>query len=208
MMTMPDTSTEPATDTVSPTSPALRGEAERWLLSYYRMSEIDGALFFGRLCKVIRDPRIQFDLTRHFADESQHCRWWTDCMDDVGVRPMKVISSYQDAYLEAGGAPANVMEVLAVTLAFEKRVAGSYAAHLKVPVLAAPIRATLERIMKDEGWHIQWVSQALREMHAEYGAEVVEAAVDRYAAADREVYQRTLAEYGEVVQSLNHFRAS
>jgi demethoxyubiquinone hydroxylase (CLK1/Coq7/Cat5 family) len=189
-------------------SNALRGEAERWLLSYYRMSEIDGALFFGRLCKVIRDPRVQGDLTRHFADESQHARWWTDCMDDMSVKPMKVISSYQDAYLEAGGAPANVMEVLAVTLAFEKRVAGSYAAHTKVAELAAPIRGTLEKIMKDEGWHIQWVSKALRDFEADYGAAEVAAAIQRYSDADREVYQRTLAEHDEVVKSLAHFKAA
>ena len=67
----------------------LRGDAERWLLSFYRASEISGALFFGRLANVIRDPRVQLDLTRHFADESQHARWWTDCMDTLGVRPMK-----------------------------------------------------------------------------------------------------------------------
>ena len=186
----------------------LRGDAERWLLSFYRASEIDGALFFGRLCKVIRDPRVQFDLTRHFADESQHTRWWTDCMDEMGVKPMKVISSYQDAYLEAGGAPANVMEVLAVTLAFEKRVAGSYAAHTRVAGLAPPIRATLEKIMKDEGWHIQWVSKALQEMESDYGVEAVEAAVKRYADADRDIYQRTLAEHEDVVRRLAHFKAA
>lgn len=186
----------------------LRGDAERWLLSFYRASEISGALFFGRLANVIRDPRVQFDLTRHFADESQHARWWSDCMDSLGVRPARVSASYQDAYLEAGGAPANLMEVLAVTLAFEKRVAGSYAAHLKVHELAPPIRATLERIMDDEGWHIQWVSRALREMEPEYGADTVKAAIERYAAADREVYQKTLAEHDEIVASLQHFKAA
>jgi demethoxyubiquinone hydroxylase (CLK1/Coq7/Cat5 family) len=186
----------------------LRGDAERWLLSFYRASEISGALFFGRLAGVIRDPRVQFDLTRHFADESQHARWWSDCMDTLGVRPTKVAASYQDAYLEAGGAPANVMEVLAVTLAFEKRVAGSYASHLKVQDLAPPIRTTLTRIMEDEGWHIQWVSRTLRDMEGEYGADTVQAAIDRYAAADREVYQRALAEHEDVVDSLQHFKAA
>ena len=186
----------------------LRGEAERWLLSYYRASEIDGALFFGRLARVIRDPAVQYDLTRHFADESQHSRWWTDCMDELRIRPMKVVSSYQDAYIEAGGAPANVMEVLAVTLAFEKRVAGSYAAHARVSTIAAPIRATLQKIMKDEGWHIHWVSKALESLKPVYGADAVNAAIQRYADADREVYQRTLAEHDEIVQSLNHFKAA
>jgi demethoxyubiquinone hydroxylase (CLK1/Coq7/Cat5 family) len=186
----------------------LRGDAERWLLSFYRASEISGALFFGRLANVIRDPRVQFDLTRHFADESQHARWWSDCMDTLGVRPTKVSASYQDAYLEAGGAPANVMEVLAVTLAFEKRVAGSYASHLKVQDLAPPIRTTLTRIMEDEGWHIQWVSRTLRDMEGEYGADAVQAAIDRYVAADREVYQKALAEHEDVVDSLQHFKAA
>jgi demethoxyubiquinone hydroxylase (CLK1/Coq7/Cat5 family) len=186
----------------------LRGDAERWLLSFYRASEISGALFFGRLANVIRDPRVQFDLTRHFADESQHARWWSDCMDTLGVRPMRIAHSYQDAYLEAGGAPANVMEVLAVTLAFEKRVAGGYAAHLKVKDLAQPIRATLARIMEDEGWHIQWVTKTLRDLEPEYGADTVKAAIERYAAADREVYQKTLLEYEDVVTSLQHFKAA
>jgi rubrerythrin len=186
----------------------LRGEAERWLLSYYRASEIDGALFFGRLAKVIRDPAVQYDLTRHFADESQHSRWWTDCMDELGIRPTKITSSYQDAYLEAGGTPANVMEVLAVTLAFEKRVAGSYAAHARVATIAPPIRATLAKIMKDEGWHIHWVSKTLETLKPRYGADTVTAAIERYAAADREVYQRTLAEHDEIVHSLDHFKAA
>ena len=186
----------------------LRGDAERWLLSFYRASEISGALFFGRLAKIIRDPRVQFDLTRHFADESQHARWWSDCMDTLGVRPTQVTASYQDAYLEEGGAPANLMEVLAVTLAFEKRVAGSYAAHLKVADLAPPIRTTLDRIMEDEGWHIQWVSRTLRDLEPEYGADTVHAAIARYADADRVVYQRALAEHDHIVDSLMHFRAA
>jgi rubrerythrin len=186
----------------------LRGDAERWLLSFYRASEISGALFFGRLAKIIRDPRVQLDLTRHFADESQHARWWSDCMDQLGVKPTRVTSSYQDAYLEEGGAPANLMEVLAVTLAFEKRVAGSYASHLKVAELAPPIRTTLARIMEDEGWHIQWVSRALRELEPEYGADTVAAAIQRYADADRVVYQRTLAEHDHIVDSLMHFKAA
>jgi len=189
-------------------SNALRGDAERWLLSFYRASEISGALFFGRLAKVIRDPRVQFDMTRHFADESNHARWWSDCMDTLGVRPTRVTASYQDAYLEEGGSPANLMEVLAVTLAFEKRVAGSYAAHTKVTELAAPIRTTLEKIMEDEGWHIQWVTKALRELEPEYGADAVAAAVKRYADADRVVYQKTLAEHDEIVASLMHFKAA
>src|SRR5262249_37702424 len=44
-------------------------ENELWLLSYYRSSEINGALFFGRVARTIRGP-LQVDVTHHFADEA------------------------------------------------------------------------------------------------------------------------------------------
>ena len=70
------------------------------------------------------------------------------------------------------------------------------------------IKETLQRIMNDEGWHIRWVTKALKQLEADYGVEEVAAAIKRYADADREVYQRTLAEHDEVVKSLGHFKAA
>jgi len=43
---------------------------ELWILSFYRTSEISGALFFGRLAKSLRPSEIQHDLSKHFADEA------------------------------------------------------------------------------------------------------------------------------------------
>ena len=56
-------------------------ENELWLLSYYRESEITGALYFGRLAKVLKPGPIQCDMTRHFADESMHAARWTACIE-------------------------------------------------------------------------------------------------------------------------------
>ena len=182
-------------------------ENERWLLSYYRTSEINGALFFGRLARAMKSGPMQVDMTKHFADESQHASWWTQCMVDLGTTPQKTQSGYQDQYLEAGGMPMNMMEVLAVTLVFERRVVGQYVAHAKVPDLAAPIRATLDRIMQDERWHMEWVSAALKQMHGEWGEDAVTAAVARYTNADREVYQRTLAEHEGILKDMMTFKA-
>jgi hypothetical protein len=179
-----------------------RTEAERWLLSHYRMSEINGALFFGRLARAMRPGPNQADMTKHFADESQHSWWWTKCMTDMNLKPLKLHDAYQDQYLEAGGMPMNMMEILAVTLVFERRVVGQYMAHSKAPDLAEPVRNTLETIMGDERWHMEWVGSALKEMEAEYGADEVASAIKRYSDADREVYQKTLAEHDEVVKGL------
>jgi hypothetical protein len=38
-------------------------ENELWLLSFYRHSEIQGALFFGKVAQTIPDGEIQCDIT-------------------------------------------------------------------------------------------------------------------------------------------------
>lgn len=186
---------------------AKREEDERWLLSFYRTSEINGALFFGRLARSMRPGPMQADMTKHFSDESQHASWWTQCLSDLGQTALKLRGAYQDQYLEAGGMPVNMMEILAVTLVFERRVVGQYVTHSKVPDLRQPVRDTLAKIMNDERWHIQWVGDALKAMEAEYGKDVVEATIKRYSDADREVYKKTLTEHEAIVGDLMKFKS-
>jgi hypothetical protein len=180
-------------------------ENDLWLLSYYRSSEINGALFFGRIARTLRGGRLQAEVTHHFADEANHARYWTDCITDLDRVPVRLRGAYQDRYLEAAGAPANLMEVMAITQVFEKRVIGQYHRHLKVPDLHPRIRATIEQIMVDERWHVKYVRDALQEMEGRYGAEHIAETLDRYTEADREVYAKTLAEYGERVAFLDGY---
>ena len=119
-------------------------------------------------------------------------------------------SPYQDAYLEAGGAPANVMEVLAVTLAFEKRVAGSYARTPKVPGIARRQSARRSREYHERRRLAHPVGEPRRSERLEPVPTATTrstAAIKRYADADREVYQRTLAEHEHVIGELMSFRA-
>lgn len=173
-----------------------------WLLSYYRTSEISGALFFGRLARILKEGPIQHDLTKHFADEAQHAWYWTNCIHELGAKPLPLDAAYQDRYLTAAGVPANLMEVLAVTQVFERRVIQQYAVHSRVRGLQPAIRQTLLRIMQDEKWHIRWIRDALRTMAQEYGQEAVDAALKRFLDADTEVYRTTLTEHSERVQHL------
>ena len=107
-------------------------ENELWLLSYYRSSEINGALFFGGVARTVRGP-LQVDVTHHFSDEASHASYWTQCIANLGHTAIKQNRSYQDQYLEAVGAPASLMEVMAITQVFEKRVIGQYHQHLRLP---------------------------------------------------------------------------
>ncbi|WP_405163145.1 hypothetical protein OG203_43950 [Nocardia sp. NBC_01499] len=176
-------------------------ENELWVLSFYRSSEINGALFFGRVARTIRGP-LQVDVTHHFSDEANHSKYWTDCIAEFDRLPIKLGKTYQDQYLDAIGVPANLMEVMAITQVFEKRVVSQYRKHLRVPGTPAAVRATIERIMLDERWHIAYVGQALKDMAERYGEAAIAETLARFSAADEEIYARTLAEYDERVDFL------
>ena len=170
---------------------------ELWLLSFYRTSEISGSLFFGRLARSASSGQLQADLTRHFSDEARHAWYWNECIQSLGASPQRVTEAYQDRYIEAAGLPANMMDVLAITNAFERRVIGQYARHSKADGILPEVRDTLKKIMSEEVWHIQWVSEALERMKPEYGEDAVAAAVRRCVEADREVYRKTMQEHQE-----------
>jgi len=182
-------------------------DSELWLLSFYRSSELSGALFFGRLAKSVKAGPIQRDLTRHFADESVHAWYWTSCIERLGAVPIKLTEAYQDNYLAAAGLPANLMEVLAITQVFERRVIGQYNLHRRAPDLHPAIRETLEQILEDERWHIQWVRKALEDMESQYGRDHIHATLARCEAADREVWGKVLAEHGERLNGLMKLKA-
>ncbi len=173
-----------------------------WILSFYRTSEISGALFFGELARSLRPSAIQQDMTRHFADEANHARIWTDCMEELGVQPLKLPTAYQNQYLAAAGMPTNIMEILAITQVFEKRVVAQYSLHRQSPDVPDVVARTIETIMDDEKWHIQWIRDALHDMEDEYGADNIKDTLRRFTLADREVYQKTAEEHAERIGEL------
>lgn len=177
-------------------------ENEIWLLSFYRTSEISGALFFGKLCKSLRPGPIQHDMTKHFSDEAVHSWLWTDCIERMGAKPLKLADAYQDQYLAVAGMPANMMEILALTHVFEKRVIRQYALHSRVPELHPEISGTLSKIMDDEKWHLSWVHEALTKMEPEFGKEYIDQTIKKFWDADQEVYNRTMKEHEERVRDL------
>jgi len=171
-------------------------ENELWIASFYRSSEISGALFFGRVARTVRGP-LQKDVTHHFADEAAHASYWTDCIDALDARAIPMRDAYQDRYMEAVGVPASLMEVMAITQVFEKRVIGQYNEHLRRESVPVPVKDTIKKIMRDERWHVRYVRDALQGMEQRYGAEEIAATLTRFTAADEEIYAKTQAEYNE-----------
>jgi hypothetical protein len=182
----------------------MLSENELWLLSFYRSSEISGALFFGKLAQSIKSGPIQHDMTKHFADEATHSWYWTQCIERLGSKPLKLRQVYQDQYIEAAGMPVNIMEVLAITQVFELRVISQYAVHSQAHGLDPVIGETLHRIMEDEKWHIEWIRDALHEMENQHGHDLVEKTIRKFKEADREVYSHTMSEHGERIKEILH----
>jgi hypothetical protein len=168
-----------------------------WLLSFYRSSEINGSLFFGQLARSISPGPIQRDMTRHFADEAAHAWSWTRTIERLGATPQRIDGAYQDRYLTAVGIPVNLMELLALTQVFERRVIHQYSRHLHTPGLQPEVAETLRAIMIDEKWHLSWVHQALKSLEGEYGRESIAQTLARYAKADAEVYRTLRHEHGD-----------
>ncbi|HEY9777506.1 MAG TPA: ferritin-like domain-containing protein [Planktothrix sp.] len=179
-------------------------ENELWLLSFYRSSEISGALFFGRLAQSIKSGPIQRDMTKHFADESAHAWYWTRAIEQLGGKPLRLRQAYQDQYIEAAGMPVNVMEVLAITQVFEQRVISQYSVHSQVAGLDPVVKETLRTIMEDEKWHIEWIRDALRQMEKTHGEDLVERTMRKFKEADCEVYSHTMTEHGERIREILH----
>jgi len=177
-------------------------ENERWILSFYRTSEINGSLFFGRLAKSLPPGPIQHDMTKHFSDEGRHAWYWTSCLRTLGAEPLRLDETYQDRYLVAAGLPTNLMEILAITLVFEKRVIGQYALHRGTPGVQPEIGDTIARIMEDEKWHISWVSAAIERLKPEYGADRVDETLRRFHEADQQVYESVLREHHDRLDEL------
>jgi hypothetical protein len=56
--------------------------------------------------------------------------------------------------------------------------------------------------MEDEKWHLSWVQASLKDMEQKYGSEMINAAIKKYRQADQEVFEKTLKEYGEIIQEI------
>ena len=150
---------------------------------------------------------IQNDMTKHFSDEAVHAWYWTSCIEKLGAQPMKLSEAYQDQYLAAAGMPVNMMEVLAITQIFEKRVINQYMLHSQTPNIHPIEQETFSKIMEDERWHIKWIRDALKQMESEYGKNLIDTTLKRFWEADQEVYRKTMMEHQERVQHLVQLRA-
>ena len=167
-------------------------ENDLWILSYYRESELAGSLVMGRLARETDDDDLRVHLTEHCAEEAMHAWLWTETILKVGGMPKRVAETYQTRYYAEIGTPTSLLEILALTQVFERRVIKHFRAHLTWPNVHPAVAATLQRMIEDEVGHISWVKDRLDRYADEKGEAVVADAMRRFTEIDQRVYDAAM----------------
>ena len=167
-------------------------ENDLWILSYYRESELAGSLIMGRLARETDDDDLRVHLTEHCAEEAHHAWLWTETILKVGGTPKRVAETYQTRYYAEIGTPTSLLEILALTQVFERRVIRHFRAHMKWPNTHPAVIETLQRMIDDEVGHISWVKDRLDRYAAEKGEAVVTETMRRYTEVDQRVYEAAM----------------
>ena len=165
------------------------------VLNFYRASELHGGLILGQMVRRARDPELILNLTRHSAEEVMHAQLWTETIIAIGGRPVPVRDTYQTRYAEEVGTPISMLEILALTQVFERRVYRHFTEHVRRPGLHPVLAATLHRMLDEERGHLTWVKKWLDGQSVQRPDEVREV-MRRYAAVDERVYAAIATEYG------------
>jgi rubrerythrin len=164
-------------------------ERELYVLSFYRASELAGALLFGRVAFHTDVAELRAPLTEHCAEEAGHAWQFTQLIARLGRTPIKVKATFQTEIARSYGMPTSLIEILALTQIFEERVLQHYQAHAAMSGVHPQVAETLHAMIADEYGHIDWVDAELRRCREAYGDEGVEAAMARARSADRQAYE-------------------
>lgn len=180
-------------------------DQELYVLSFYRASELAGAVLFGRLALHTDIAEFRTPLTEHCAEEARHAQLLTQLIEDLGHTPVKVKAIYQTEMARTFGMPTSAIEILALTQVFEQRVLQHYQAHAAMPRVNPKVAATLTRMIEDEYGHIDWVAVELQRYRDAHGTEGVDQAMERARSADLQAHAALTADkiytayFGELV---------
>ncbi|HJR59890.1 MAG TPA: hypothetical protein VJ813_10840 [Vicinamibacterales bacterium] len=166
-------------------------ERERWLLNFYRNSELHGALLMGRLARTVADDQLLVEMTAHCATEARHAAMLSRAIASAGARLDPAIQPIQEHYSKEGGVPGTLLEVLVLSETLERRVRASYHRHLAHesphPAAAETLGAIVAEMEAKHGAeHAGWIELALDRLDR---AEV-DAARGKWQAVDERVAAR------------------
>jgi hypothetical protein len=173
-------------------------ERERWLLNFYRNSELHGALLMGRLARTVSDDELLVEMTAHCATEARHAAMLSRTIVSAGGRLDAGIPPIQEHYSKEGGVPGALLDVLVLSETLERRVRASYHRHLAHerphPAAAETLGAIVAEMEAKHGAeHAGWIDRALDRLDRDE----VDAARQKWGAVDERVAARLLKSVDE-----------
>ena len=169
--------------------------SETALLNFYRASQLHGGLILGQAARCRSEAQLILSLTRHSAEELIHAQLWTETIIAIGGRPAPLRATYHARHAAAVGAPATLLEVLALTHMFERRQYRHFAMYVRIPGVHPAVAATFRRTMERERGHIRWVKSWLSEQSRTCSAEVRKI-MKLYSLADQRMCDTLSNEFG------------
>lgn len=166
-------------------------ERERWLLNFYRNSELHGALLMGRLARTVSDDALLVEMTAHCATEARHAAMLSRAIATAGGRLDPSIQTIQEHYAGEGGVPSALVDVLVLSETLERRVRESYHRHLAHesphPAAAETLGVIVAEMEAKHGAeHAGWIETALDAMNQAD----VDKARHKWQAVDARVAER------------------
>ncbi|HEY0698577.1 MAG TPA: ferritin-like domain-containing protein, partial [Micromonospora sp.] len=153
-----------------------------WVLNQYRAAEVHGAGAIMRMARLADTAKLRSDLSRHLRDEAVHAWLWTRAIEELGGEVVDVPQPYQARLAAHFGIPKTLTDMLALTLASERRGLAEYELHVEQEDLPNAIRRPMKAIIRDEAWHVSYIEEALAERAREDSS--VHDIVDRAQMAD------------------------
>lgn len=177
---------------ISPSS-KLDPEDPLWILNQFRAAEVHGAGAIMRMGRLADTASLRADLSRHLRDEAVHAWLWSRTIVDLGGEIVDVDQPYQAKLSRHFGIPASLTDMLALTLVSERRGLAEYESHVDEMELPETIRRTLRGILKDEEWHVRYITEQLDERRREDGK--VGAILERAEIADLKAVEELEGEF-------------
>lgn len=172
------------------------------LFSYYRDAELRGANLILRLINHTESAKLQENLARHLADETEHSWQWTERIRAIGGQPIRIVDGYHRHLRRKAGLPSHLVDLLALTYVVEERADKRYEEHASRPDVDPDTLKVLHDMRKDEDWHLTWVGEALKELEKTVGPERVAASLERYRTLEAEAFAEMLADEQKALKEI------
>lgn len=172
------------------------------LFSYYRDAELRGADLILRLINHTESAKLQENLARHLADETEHSWKWTERIRALGGQPIRIVDGYHRHLRRKAGLPSHFVDLLALTYVVEERADKRYEEHASRADVDPDTLKVLQAMRQDEDWHLTWVGEALKELEKTVGPERVAASLERYRKLEAEAFAEMLADEQKALKEI------